>query len=48
MVAWHTADSGNALVSIKEVTLHLALLVPGWVTVFSGHTTLIQYCNETT
>ena len=33
MVAWL---SGNALVSINEVTLRRARLVPGWVTVRAG------------
>jgi len=42
-VAWL---SGSALVSINEVTLHRAQLVPGWVTAFGRHTiSVILTCD---
>jgi len=38
MVTWH---SGNIVGHINEVTLRLARLVLGWVTVFGGQTTSV-------
>jgi len=38
MAAWR---SSNVVGCINEVTLHRALLVLGWVTVFGGQTTSV-------
>jgi len=38
VAAWR---SGNIVRRINEVTLHRARLVPGWLTVFGGHTTSV-------
>ena len=34
--------SGYALVLINEVAIRRAQLVPGWITVFTGHTGLLR------